>query len=185
MHMKLSAEATCFSGERYALSRRRATTATAGSGSTRNTEKIRPMRTPTTTPRKTLIAIGASFVVAATLAVPVAPAFAQEADTDTSEEAGTPSREERAAERTERRNARQAARDALRAWLDERRSLVNERAATVKAARTTLQTALADADSPEERRAAREAFKQEIAAAKTAFEAGIAALGPRPTLPGR
>ncbi len=145
------------------------------------------MNTSKNTPRRTLAVLGAVIVAAATFAGPVGPvAAADDGATPTTEETtASPGRDERAAGRTEARNARQAAREEIRAWIDAHRGLAKTRAASVTEARATMRAALADADSAEERRAAKEAFKQELAAAKAAYESGVSALGPRPTMPGR
>ena len=145
------------------------------------------MNTSKNKPRRAIAVLGAVIVATATFAGPVGiVAAADDGATPTIEETtASPSREERAAGRAETRNTRQAARDAIRTWLDARRGLTKARAASVREARATMRAALAAADSAEERRAAKEAFKQALAAAKAAYESGVSALGPRPTMPGR
>lgn len=133
------------------------------------------MKTPKNITLRGVLATGALVATLVTLG-PVTGAAA-ETDGEATTESSV-SREDRSAART----ARAEARVELRAWLSARKEIHQVRVAATRAARESLRAALDSAASPEDRKAARSAFKDAMRAAKSAHDAAIADLGPRPVV---
>lgn len=72
---------------------------------------------------------------------------------------------------------------AKREWAKARRAIEKDFNTAVREARTNLREALKNATSQEEKKAAKEAFKEDLKSAKAAKISAIKALGPAPTKP--
>lgn len=125
------------------------------------------------------IAVMGALAAMLGLLAPTAGASADTGDGTSTESSAAPSREDRSAARA----ARAAARAELRAWLASHKELRQERATAFREARGIMRTALAGAANQDQIRAAKDTFKESLRAAKAAFDAGLAELGPRPVVP--
>lgn len=110
------------------------------------------------------------------LAVPASSAFASD---DTGSEIPS-STTDRRSSRVSTADERAAAKAARQEWISTRRGIEVTRRAAVAAAREELRTALAAAESPEDRAEVRAAFKSKIRAANESARTAIRELGPRP-----